>query len=95
MKQTSAVGMYPDGAAVCKAQDMAGNVWEWCLNKYREPADSKVDASGEVRVRRGGSFSVNQSFAASAVRSLNYPHLGGSGYGLRLVVAAPIAGTDG
>ncbi|MFZ4827189.1 MAG: SUMF1/EgtB/PvdO family nonheme iron enzyme, partial [Phototrophicaceae bacterium] len=30
--RTTSVGMYPHGAATCGALDMAGNLWEWCLN---------------------------------------------------------------
>ena len=32
LRQTSAVGIYPQSASPCGALDMAGNVWEWCLN---------------------------------------------------------------
>jgi formylglycine-generating enzyme required for sulfatase activity len=30
----TAVGMYPHGAAACKALDMAGNLREWCANNF-------------------------------------------------------------
>lgn len=86
-----AVGMYPHGAAACGALDMAGNLWEWCLNKYREPEVCKVDASNDPRALRGGSFFLNLNNAAASYRNyLGYPDLGLNNYGLRLVVAAPM-----
>ena len=36
--------------------DMAGNIDEWCLNKYDTPEDTAVDASGAYRVLRGGAW---------------------------------------
>ena len=55
--RTSPVGMYPGGANKALAlYDLSGNVWEWCRNKYKDPADRKVDASGDWRVLRGGSW---------------------------------------
>jgi formylglycine-generating enzyme required for sulfatase activity len=32
--QTSAVGLFPAGAAACGALDMTGNVWEWTLSSW-------------------------------------------------------------
>lgn len=36
LTRTIAVGMYPQGATPQGVLDMAGNVREWCLNKYEE-----------------------------------------------------------
>jgi formylglycine-generating enzyme required for sulfatase activity len=72
--QTSAVGIFPDGVSPAGALDMSGNVWEWCLTDYRNPA---ANAAGEVlssdsaRVVRGGSWLNNQVIARAASR-LNY-----------------------
>lgn len=52
--QTTAVGMYPQGAAPCGALDMSGNNCEWCLNEYDDIACTDP-VSKTQRVRRGGS----------------------------------------
>jgi hypothetical protein len=52
------VGSYPDGASPYGCQDMAGNVWEWCLTKWRDSYKGEPDDSIEgdaPRVLRGGS----------------------------------------
>ncbi|MBV7336975.1 formylglycine-generating enzyme family protein [Chloroflexi bacterium TSY] len=61
---TSAVGIYPAGDAECGAADLSGNVWEWCITKWRdtyEEYEGRVDdeLDGDPRrVLRGGTFSV-------------------------------------
>lgn len=50
LRRTTAVGMYPNGATLQGVLDMAGNVWEWCLN-----SDQNMD-NGSRRVCRGGSW---------------------------------------
>lgn len=52
--QTTAVGIYPQGATWCGALDMSGNVWEWCLNEYKTPAHTGCEGHNP-RVLRGGS----------------------------------------
>lgn len=54
LNRTTAVGMYPAGATQQGVLDMAGNVWEWCLNTYEQP-DPSITTGGE-RVLRGGSW---------------------------------------
>lgn len=61
LQRTSAVGIYPQGVSLCGALDMAGNVWEWCLNKY----DEKESADDASRALRGGSW---DSFHDRALR---------------------------
>jgi formylglycine-generating enzyme required for sulfatase activity len=39
---TSVVGLFPHGAAACGAEELTGNVWEWCSTadqEYPLPAD--------------------------------------------------------
>jgi hypothetical protein len=54
LNRTTAVGMYPQGATQQGVLDMAGNVWEWCLNTY-EHQDLSITTAG-LRVLRGGSW---------------------------------------
>ncbi len=55
LKRTTPVGMYPAGATQQDVLDMAGNVWEWCLNSYDEQPDIAITTDGQ-RVIRGGSW---------------------------------------
>lgn len=59
LRQTSAVGIYPGGASPYRALDMAGNVWEWCLNKYDKPADTSTGGD-DKQVLRGGSWGFDR-----------------------------------
>ena len=56
---TAEVGSYPDGASPYGCQDMAGNVWEWCVTKWRGSYEGKPDDAvegNERRVLRGGAW---------------------------------------
>jgi hypothetical protein len=60
LNRTTAVGMYPQGATPQGVMDMAGNVWEWCLNDHEHPERPEavriVNKFGR-RAVRGGSWS--------------------------------------
>jgi formylglycine-generating enzyme required for sulfatase activity len=54
--RTTAVGMYPLGAPDCwPVMDLAGNVWEWCVNEHDTPGNTAPGADVS-RVLRGGAW---------------------------------------
>jgi formylglycine-generating enzyme required for sulfatase activity len=59
LRQTTAVGVYPQAASPYGVLDMAGNVWEWCVSLYDEPDSAALDELG-LRILRGGSWYNNQ-----------------------------------
>ncbi len=71
--------------------DMAGNVWEWCWDRYGKSsyADGLTDprgaASGATRVFRGGSWSSSARYCRSANRDSSNPSSMNGSIGFRLV----------
>ena len=83
--QTSAVGLFPDGASPYGVLGLSGNVWEWCLNQYEDSSQTAVDASGKSRVVRGGSWFYYRDFARAVSRSRYSPDGRYSDQGFRVV----------
>ena len=86
--QTSAVGLYPAGPSPCGALDMAGNVWEWCLNEYQHP-ERRSPGRNARRVARGGSWDYDRASARCVSRAGFAPGSRDFFLGL-LAVVAPI-----
>jgi formylglycine-generating enzyme required for sulfatase activity len=88
----SVVGIFPHGAAACGAEDMAGNVWEWCSTRYVPyplGADIKPKSFYNLTrdrtfVLRGGSWDGTATHARCAFRGSRSPGDGGDNWGFRL-----------
>ena len=83
--------MYPAGACPEGARDMAGTVWEWCLNKYDRP-DRTASRTDDLdpRVLRGGSWLNRQGGARCAYRFGSDPGSRSGNIGFRVLCSSPI-----
>jgi formylglycine-generating enzyme required for sulfatase activity len=89
IRRLSPVGAFPTGESPWGLHDLSGNAWEWTLSLWGEdydrpnnrtipllPYDDYVNIDSPVnvlRVRRGGSFALNQSYAHAACCLRNSP----------------------
>ncbi|HMX26565.1 MAG TPA: ECF-type sigma factor [Blastocatellia bacterium] len=90
--QTSAVGIFPNGASPYGVEEMSGNVLEWCLSDYRKPqTDARKEnlRKAQYRVLRGGSWFNVQLDARAVYRYNNLPAFRVNLTGFRLVVLRP------
>jgi formylglycine-generating enzyme required for sulfatase activity len=88
-KQTRDVGQY--SANPWGFFDMHGNVWEWTADRYQAtyPTGNPVidptgEASGSIRVTRGGSWHVDGTSLRSAKRYYDTPSLRLTDFGFRI-----------
>ena len=91
LKQTMPVGSYPSGKSPYGCMDMAGNVLEWCADRYdkdyykNSPAKNpQGPADGSSRVLRGGSWFNGAPYCRAACRGGIHPavHVGDAGFRL-------------
>jgi formylglycine-generating enzyme len=88
--ETSPVGAFPEGASFFGVEDMAGNVWEWCLDFFTPFAGSpkqnpRGPASGGKRVYRGGSWKSRFTNLRATARASNAPNYSCNDLGFRIV----------
>jgi formylglycine-generating enzyme required for sulfatase activity len=85
----SAVGLYPAGASQQGALDLAGNVWEWCLNEFEKPR--RIQTGGVAsRVLRGGSWRYSSLHARATSRGVTRPNDLSFNLGFRVLCESPI-----
>jgi formylglycine-generating enzyme required for sulfatase activity len=88
--ESSPVGAFPFGASPFGIEDMAGNVWEWCLD-YLEPyrgiakVNPRGPTAGAKRVLRGGSWKSRFNSLRATTRSSNVPNYSCNDLGFRIV----------
>jgi len=96
-RSPSPVGSFPTGAGPYGAQDLAGNVWEWCADwydgqyyQYAPRRNPTGPATGTARVLRGGSwYGGLPRYFRTALRFRGTPMFRYDGLGFRCVVRSP------
>ena len=87
--ETSPVGAFPHGASPFGIEDMAGNVWEWCLDYYETYRGSprvnpRGPSCGPKRAYRGGSWKSRFSSLRTTARGANVPSYSCNDLGFRV-----------
>ena len=96
------VGQFPKGESPDGIADLAGNVWEWCLDEYsptayqrngkgvpRNPINLRFRDVLRSRVIRGGAWDVGSAFLRSSLRFKFYPLDSTHTIGFRVVRPRP------
>lgn len=101
--KTTPVGQFPNGSSPDGVADLAGNVWEWCLDEYnptfynqsskkevrQNPLNLHYRDVLQARVIRGGSWDVGSAFLRSSLRFKYYPLDSTHTIGFRIVRPSP------
>jgi len=92
----SPIGSFPTGASPYGAQDMAGNVYEWCSdwyddnNQHAPQRNPTGPTTGTVRVMRGGAWSyIAPDFFRCNSQNRYEPKRSSDDFGFRCVLTSP------
>lgn len=89
-EQTSPAGSFPRGASPFGMEEMAGNVWEWCLDclapyKGRETSQPQGPAGTPKQIYRGGSWKSRIASLRTTARAANSPAYSANDVGFRVL----------
>lgn len=88
--RTMAVGMYPAGSPEgSRVADLAGNVWEWCVNEYDAAGTTQIGGA-KPRAMRGGSWLDYPGDLRTGKREYFPPDDRDGDIGFRIVLAPPV-----
>jgi len=79
------VDRYPNGHSPFGVFDMSGNVYEWCLNDYFNPANTGITGVSE-RATRGGNYMFRYDHAHISYRPFSRPNYRVLSIGFRVVM---------
>jgi formylglycine-generating enzyme required for sulfatase activity len=88
--ETAPVGSYPKGASPFGLEDMAGNVFEWCLDcfelyKGKDRVNPRGQINGPKRNYRGGSWKSRAASLRATARAYNLPDYLSNDVGFRVI----------
>ena len=96
------IGQFPNGISSNGIYDLAGNVWEWCLDEYnvtfyelsekeakKNPLYLRFRDVLRARVIRGGAWDLGSAFLRSGLRFKFYPLDSTHTIGFRVVRPSP------
>jgi formylglycine-generating enzyme required for sulfatase activity len=88
--ESSPVGSFPRGASPFGVEDMAGNVFEWCLDyfeayKSKDRVNPRSATINTKRIYRGGSWKSRAANLRTAARNFNLPDYSSNDVGFRVV----------
>lgn len=88
--ETAPVGSYPKGVSPFGVEDLAGNVFEWCLDFFdtyrgKSRVNPRGPQNGSKRVYRGGSWKSRGGSLRASARAFNDPDYSSNDVGFRIV----------